>query len=309
MFPLIFKVSFNSSGNTFTGFVINSVDISSVNFYEATAGNETAQKPEIIIRPVTRKGFGMSLIGSFGQTQIDAKDITTLSDTKDLHSWNASPLYGYLTAIGVSYYFNDNIAVRSGLEFNKYSENFNLSGKFTNNTLSTDINATSYYKIIEASYDSLVTINYLTLPLLINYTSGKPGKFGFYGEGGIKLSIPARATYSVTGNYKTSGYYPSHPAVTRYLDQSDLGFYNRQDIDDSGKINMKGFNLAFYSSVGINIPLGYYSSINIGPEVIIGLSDILSDKTKYTDIFGKTYTHQPAKIKNFGIRICLAYKL
>lgn len=72
---------------------------------------------------------------------------------------------------------------------------------------------------------------------------------------------------------------------------------------------MKGYNLAFYSSAGINILLGYYSSINIGPEVFIGLSDILSDKKKYVDIFGKSYTHQPTKIKNFGIKICLTYKL
>jgi len=78
---------------------------------------------------------------------------------------------------------------------------------------------------------------------------------------------------------------------------------------EDAKFDMKGFNIALYSSVGINIPLGYYSSISIGPEITIGVSDILSDKTQHTDIFGKTYTHQPTKIKNFGIRISLAYKL
>jgi opacity protein-like surface antigen len=310
MFPLIFKISFNASGKTFSGFTINSIDISSVNFYQVTPGNNAAeQKPEITIKPVTRKGLGMSLIGSFGQTQINSPDITSLSVAKDLHSWNVSPLYGYLTAFGVSYYFTDNIALRSGIEFNKYSEKYSLSGKFTNNTLTTDINATSYYSIIEANYDSLVTINYLTLPILASYTSGKPGKFGFYAEGGVKISIPASANYSVKGDYKTSGYYPSHPAVTQYLSSTELGFYTRQSIDETDKIKMKGFNLAFYSSVGINIPLGYYSSINIGPEMIIGLSDILSNKKKYIDIFGKSYPHQPTKIKNFGIRISLAYKL
>jgi hypothetical protein len=72
---------------------------------------------------------------------------------------------------------------------------------------------------------------------------------------------------------------------------------------------MKGFNLAFYGSAGINIPLGYYSSLSIGPEVMIGLSDIFSDKKTYTDIFGRSYTHQPTKIRNFGIRISLSYKL
>jgi hypothetical protein len=308
MFPLIFKISFTASGKTFADFRINSVDISAVNFYEATSANNIAQKPEIIIRPVTRKGFGMSLTGSFGQTSINNKNIETLSLEKNMHAWNVSPLYGYISALGISYYFTDNIAVSSGLEFNKYAAKFNLTGKFTDNTLSTDINDTKYNRIVEASYDSLVTIKYVTIPLLINYTSGKPGKLGFYAEGGTKISIPADATYSNKGSYKFSGYYPA-PAIIQTVELTELGFYNKQDIDNSGKISMKGFNVAFYTSAGINIPLGYYSSISIGPEIIIGLSDIMSDKKTYTDIFGKEYTHQPTKIKNFGIRISLAYKL
>lgn len=309
MFPLIFKISFTASGKAFTNFVINSIDISSVNFYEATPGNTTEKKPEIIIRPVTRKGLGMSLIGSFGQTQINDRNITSLSVAKNLHSWNVSPLYGYISAMGVSYYFTDNIAVRSGLEFNKYAAKFNLNGKFTDNTLSTDINVSKYNKIVEANFDSLVTINYLTVPLLFNYTSGKPGKIGFYAEGGIKFSIPVSASYINTGSYKFSGYYPSNPQVIQYLSLPELGFYDKQNINETGKIDMKGFNLALYSSVGFYVPLGYYSSVSIGPEIIIGVSDILNDKKTYVDIFGKSYTHQPTKIRNFGIRLSLAYKL
>jgi hypothetical protein len=309
MFPLIFKISFNASGKTFNGFAINGIDISSVNFYQATNGTAAEQKPEITIKPVTRKGLVLSLTGSFGQTQINSLDITSLSLAQDLHSWTVSPLYGYLTAVGVSYYFTDNIALKSGVEFNKYSSKFNLTGNFTANTLSADINGHSFYKMVSAGYDSLVTVNYLTLPVLVSYTSGKPGKPGFYAEGGVKISIPVHASYSNTGYYKTSGYYPANPAATDTLSLSELGFYSRENISDTKTINLKGFNLAIYGSVGVNIPLGYYSSINIGPEMIIGLSDIMSNDKKYTDIFGKTYTHQPTKIKNFGIRISFAYKL
>jgi hypothetical protein len=309
MFPLIFKISFVASGKTFTNFVINSIDISTVNFYEAAPGTATEQKPAIVIQPVTRKGLIMSLIGSFGQTQINDKNISTLTVAGNLHSWNVKPLSGYITAIGVSYYFTDNIAAKSGLEFNKYSEKFNLKGKFTDNTLSSDINTDKFYKIVEANYDSVVTINYLTLPLLINYSGGKPGKFGFYAEGGLKISIPVSASYSNTGSYKFSGFYPSHPVTAQNISLTELGFYDKQDINKTGDINMKGFNVALYGSAGINIPLGYYSSISLGPEIILGLSDILSDKKTYVDIFGKSYTHQPTKIKNFGIRISIAYKL
>jgi len=311
MFPLIFKISFNAAGKTFTNFSINSIDISSMNFYEATPGIVEELKPDIIIRPVTRKGFAMSLIGSFGQTQIEDKDITTLSLEDDLHFWKASPLSGYLTAIGVYYYFTDNIAIRSGLEFNNYSSKFTLSGEFKDNTLSRDSNLNSYYRIVNAGYDSLVSINYLTLPILFNYTSGKPGRLGLYGEGGIKISIPVKASYSNTGYYNTSGEYPPFTEIPMevIMNETEFGFYSRENINETGTINMKGFNLAVYGSIGINIPLGYYSSISVGPEINIGVSDIMSDKTKYTDIFGKTYTHKPTKIRNFGIRISLAYKL
>jgi hypothetical protein len=265
--------------------------------------------PDVIIRPVSRKGFGMSLIASFGQTSIVNKNIESLSLENNQHSWAVSPLYGYIGALGVSYYFTNNIAIRTGLEFNKYTTEYNLSGKFVDNTLSTDLNSSQYYRIVEASFDSTVTINYITIPVLFNYTGGKPGKFGFYAEGGVKVSIPANATYKNTGNYKFSGQYPYNPPVTQFLDLPELGFYNKQNIDETGTVDIKTINIAFYSSLGINIPLGYYSSINIGPEIILGLTDILRDKKTYTDIFGKTYTHQPTKIKNFGIRISIAYKL
>ncbi|MCX6335392.1 MAG: outer membrane beta-barrel protein [Bacteroidia bacterium] len=308
-FLLIFKISFTAAGKTFSDFRINSIDISSVNFYEAAPGTSGPQKPEMIIRPVSRKGFGMSLIASLGQTSINNKNIETLSLSKDYNSWNVSSLYGFITALGVHYYFTDKIAVKSGLEYNKYSAKYNLSGKFTDKVFSTDVNSDKYYRIVEAEFDSVVTINYITLPLLVNYTSGKPGKFGFYAEGGVKISIPQKATYKNTGSYKFYGYYPDNPVVIQYLSFPELGFYAKENIDKAGTAEINGFNLAIYVSAGINIPLGYYSSITFGPEVIIGVSDILSDKTTYTDIFGKSYTHQSTNIKNLGIKISLAYKL
>jgi hypothetical protein len=310
MFPLIFKISFNAAGKTFSNFRISGIDKSEVNFYETAAGTAEVARPELVIRPVTRKGFGMSLIGSFGITSINNKNIDALTIPKDSVSWNVSPLSGFITAVGVIYYFNDNFAVRSGIELNKYSAKFNLSGKFGDKVLSADVNSTQYYRRVLAEFDSIVSINYITIPLLANFTSGKPGKFGFYAEGGIKLSVPQKASYRNSGYYRYYGFYPTYPSYAqKVIDANEFGFYTRENIDETGKAEIKGFNLALYTSAGVNIPLGYYSSVTIGPEVILGISDILSDKKTYTDIFGKTYTHQPTKIKNFGLRVSLAYKL
>ena len=145
--------------------------------------------------------------------------------------------------------------------------------------------------------------------MLFRSTSGKPGKLGFYGEGGVKFSIPVNATYNETGNYKTKGEYPAYPEAIRILELPELGYYSKENIDQTGVIDMRGVNMALYFSAGVNIPVGYYSNVNIGPEVTLGLSDIMHNINYYRDIFGYPYEHQPTKIKNFGIRISFAYKL
>lgn len=310
MFPLIFKISFNESGKTYTNFAINSVDISSVNFYKDTPEGMLEKKPSMIISPVTRKGWGVSVIGSFGVTSIINKNIEALTVATNSVAWKSSSNYGYIGAIGVSYYFNDNLAVRTGLELNKYSGKYNLTGMYTDNVLSPEpINGTMFYKVIDARYDSLVTINYITIPLLLNFTSGKPGKLGFYAEAGAKVSIPAFASFTNKGYYKYFGDYPLEPLGSQYDSIPDKGFYSRRGINQTENVKMKGINLSFYASAGINIPLGYYSSVMIGPEIAFGLTDIMRSSKSYTDIFGKAHDHLPVKINNFGIRLSFAYKL
>jgi hypothetical protein len=309
MAPLTFKISFNVSEKAYTDFAINSIDISSVNFYQTASGTLAEKKPGLTIRPVTREGFGITLTGSFGRTLINSKNISSLTESVNQHSWNISPLYGYLASLGVTYNFNDHFAYRSGLEFSKYSTRFNLNGNYQSDFSSTDVNYESYNKIVEADFDSVVTVQYITIPLLINYTSSKPGRLGFFAEGGIKISFPVSSTFSNTGNYKTAGYYPAHEEVIQYLDLVELGFINRQNLNETGNNGITGINFSFYGSVGLNIPLGYYSSLIVGPEIMIGLSDILKREKNYLDIFGKSYDHQPTKINSFGIRLSFVYKL
>jgi hypothetical protein len=311
MFPLIFKIVFTTAGNTYSDFRITGIDISSsVNFYESANGTTSISKPGIMIKPVTRKGLSISVAGSFGQTSIIDKNIQTMSMEKNFHSWNVSPVFGFLTSIGVQYNLTDNIYARSGIELNKYSENFNLNGTFTDEVYSTDVNGDSYYRIVEAGYDSVVNINFITLPLVAGYTSGKPGEFGFYAEGGLKISVPINATYRDTGNYQ---FYAA--PYGRILEAKDalllpeLGFYSRENIDISGNTKFKGLYLSLYASAGANIPLGYYSSITVGPEMNIGISDLLRQEESFKDIFSKSYSHQPVKIKYFGLRVSFVYKL
>lgn len=319
MFPLIFKIAFTASGKTYTGFRITGIDISSVNFYEASQGVANTGKPDLIIKPVTRKGLSISLSGSFGKTSINDANIESIKIDKNLHEWIVTPQYGLSGALGISYNFTDNISVKSGIEYNRYSSKFNLNSAyfhpvndFTDNVLSADENGDQYYRTIKAGYDSVVTINLISLPLLVGYTSGKPGQTGFFAEGGVKISVPNKVTYKNSGNYEFYGIYPYfEPSIDTMTAEfnPELGYYNRENIDDTGNTKIKGINLAFYASAGVNIPLGFYSSLTIGPEINIGISDVMSKEITYKDIFKKASSHQPVKINYFGLRIGLVLKL
>jgi Outer membrane protein beta-barrel domain len=309
MFPLIFKISFSESGKTFNNFVINSIDISSTDFYEDTPEGMLQKKPSMIIQPVSRKGLALSFIASFGQANIINKNLESITLENNYHEWNVSTLYGYVGSIGISYYYNDHVALRTGLEFNNLSTRFSLNGLFTDSVnLFFDPNDRLYNKKIEADFDSLVTINQITVPILINYTSGKPGKLGFYAEGGAKVSISLKSTYTNTGNYNYMGWFPGDPYGGDKTTEI-WGYYSRENINETAKAKTSLFYLSFYSSAGINIPLGYYSSIMVGPEVSIGISDIMNNQNFYTDIFGNILDHKPTKMNYFGFKISLAYKL
>ncbi|MBI5009446.1 MAG: outer membrane beta-barrel protein [Bacteroidia bacterium] len=201
MFPLIFKMSFKEADNTFTDFRITSIDLSAHNFYETTAVTAAA-KPEIVLKQISRNGLSISPAASFGRTIINNPNIESLSMNENYHEWKVTPQFGYTFGLNVNYYFTDNISARSGIEYQKYSTKFQLAGNFVNGVQSVDANGDLFYSNVIASFDSVVTINMINLPLLVGYTSGKPGQLGYYAEGGVKISIPQKVAYSNSGNYK-----------------------------------------------------------------------------------------------------------
>ncbi len=310
-FPLIFKISFNAAGKTFTDFRFNSVDIAAQNFYDAAPGTVADQKPELVIQPVSRKGFWLGFTGSYGLTQINSGDISSLSSAVTPYSWDVTNKTGFSFGVNAIYYLTDNISLKSGIEYNRFSANYTLLlDSLVNKEYSQDINLRSFKKIVDSDMDSLVNISFLTIPVTLSYTSGEPGKLGFFGEAGIKISIPLNCKYTSSGRlYETRGYYPDVDEVYNY-EQDALGwFYQKTNFNETGDVKLRGINLAFYGFAGVNIPISYYSNISIGPEIVIGLTDVMNHVNTYRDVFSNPYEHQPTKIKSFGLKVSFAYKL
>ena len=309
MFPLTFKIEFKLSGKVFSEFKILSSDIATKNFFEQSQTAENNQLPEFKIQPVTRKGSSIVIYGPYSMSNIENLDFKSLNMETNNFTWKSAPSFGFSGGIGIYYFLGNHIAMKSGIEFNKFQSNYSLKGTYQDSKLSLDVNNSNFNKRIEANYDSLVTVNFLTMPVLFNYTSGDPGKFGFYFEAGPQFSYALSANSTVTGEYKYSGFYPYNPTVIQYLSLPELGFYSDENINRKGSADISKINFSVYGSLGINIPIGYFTSIQIGPEIIIGLSDIQQKNKEYIDIFGNKFDHQSTKVKKYGMRIGIVYKL
>ncbi|MBE9468628.1 MAG: PorT family protein [Bacteroidetes bacterium] len=308
MYNLMYKINFQKSGNTYTNFTFENIDVATIEFYNQN-NDSLEQLPNIPISPVSRKGLSVLTMLSYGLSSIGNMNINALTMDENFHSWNVSNENGYKFGVMASYFISDNIGFSAGISYNTIGTKYNLQGTFQDDELSYDIDGDHFYKNIEAEYDSVVNLNYLNIPILIDYISSSPTKIGFYAKGGVYISYNVSGNYELRGNYKYSGYYPDANIQLQHLTTPELGFFNRENLDVNNSLTVKKINLSLYGGFGINIPISYYTSLQFGPEIIMGFSDISDNKKEFVDIFGKLKPHEPIKIKKYGLKFAVVYKL
>lgn len=310
---LMFKVNFKKSGNSYTAYNIESVDKTGFSYFDS--GAEVGD-PTLAIAPVTRQGMSVFATLSYGITSIKNENISSINLSENQHEWQTKNGSGLVIGGGFNYYFNDAIGISSGLELITFSTEYSLSGSFKDNEYSYDNSGNEginhYYMMVDASYDSLVNVSSINLPLVLKYNFGKPGSFGFSVDAGLKLSYTMSAKYTLSGNLATSGHYPDY-FISIYpegivQDDPQLGFVNKSNIDETGNVDLKKLNVSGYAKISFVVPVNYYSSFEFGPEVYYGIGD-LSNKTTYKDIFGKESTHKPVNVSFIGVNVKYLYKL
>ncbi len=188
---LIFKINFEKSGNSYKNFLIESVDVSSMNFY---SGAEDIEKdiPSIKIKPISRKGMFLGINLPIGFSVIKDLNLEGMSVEKNYHNWTIDKSLTYYNGgIELGYYFNNNFGIGSGVFYNTYSSSFILEGEFTDPNSSIDMNSEVFYKNVDAKkYDSIVNIKQICIPLTIRINTSEPKKVGFYFNTGIYPKSP-----------------------------------------------------------------------------------------------------------------------
>lgn len=305
-FPLSFAISFQKKGRVFEDFRIRSIDLEEDDFFEA---DSAYRAPVRQLSVVTRKGFSVEVFGSYGQTRIEDHNLLDMTLGTDHYNWSSTPGHGMTVGAGIMYNTGDHFAVETGAYYNQYVTTFTSEGSFQDIQSSVDYNGESYWKTMTTDYDSMLSYNLISIPLSFTITTSNAGKAGMYISLGGVFSYSLSGEYETSGSWQYSGYYPDHPSYIRYVEISELGYYQREEIQNSGEINGGQINLSVRASMGITIPIKYFTQIKLGPEVEWGLYDFNINEGETVDIFGNPKEHQPTYLYRFGIRLGLVFNL
>jgi len=326
---LIFKVSFTKIDKVYKDFYISNIDRKAFEYFEQQSTTEGQDIiPSIKLKGLNRKGIYISPYLLYGQSIIKDKNIETQNITNNYHEWQLEPVYKFNGGINIEYFFNNHYAILSGFGLSQYSSHFKLDSynsdsdtMFIDNNISYDINNEPYNKLISAkNFDSLVNLNYLAMPIQLKYLTSGPKKIGIYINAGINILLLIDANYkTIADKYSYMGYYESHPYFIQYLNFEELGFKERININEKGKIDLNKIIITGNISAGIIFPVGHFSCIYLGGKLLYGLTDIFNDRKEYINIFGiyeseeqgripYTSKHIHVNIKYVGLELGYSYK-
>lgn len=135
-----------------------------------------------------------------------------------------SKYYGISTGLGFSPYFTQ-------LSLNQYSNTFN--------TIDSE-NETYERRIVGNNIKENQRIYFLEIPVMLNFFLPMFKTNGFYLQTGLNMSMPIIKTYSSTGIYSYSGYYPAYNVTLNDIPYE--GFKSNIDCKDEGDLRIKRIN-------------------------------------------------------------------
>ena len=302
---LVFKISFEKTGNLFTGFKIENIDRSGLAFFQQVSQAEEQVTPSNIIQPISRKGFYLSPYVSAGYSSVMNKNISSLVLETNDHEWQIYRSFGFSAGLSLDYFFGNHIGLNIGAGYGQFSSVYSLHGNYNQTVLSFDMFNEPFYKQINSIIDSTVKLSYLQLSFQLIGLTNQPQRTGLYCKAGIITSALIDGKYDFSGDLYYWGSYPEHPVSADSLLIPELGFYKK--TDHSGDVSLDKFFLSGTFSIGINVPVSYFTTIQFGVLVQASFMDI-SKKADYTDIFGIKYAHKPVSLNYLGLEMSIRFK-
>lgn len=309
---LTIKVEFEKSDRSYTNYKIASIVVNTSEYAEVS-GNEKMEMPAMNLQENSRKGLSLGLHAGMGMHSILVSDILNQSIENGYNTWGIkTDPYSYTACFSLSYYPFQRMGFSLGISYDRYETTYGLTDSFVNKDDIVYINnfpAEECYNIVGGNYDSLIAVDALSVPLLLNFHTSKAGKFGLFAAGGASFS------YIFNSGYTSNGYlhgfytmrnntYPYDPLEFRYYDE-----WNRLPDEKKGDLTYSSINVTAIGRVGVEYYVNYFTSVKLGIYYEQGILDIEPDKSEYLNIFGKIFEHQQTLTKKQGIFIGVNYKL
>lgn len=306
---LAFKIVFVREKNSFQNFKIYGIDQSALNFYQAGEEIADADTLTFVIKSIGRKGFSAGITATAGMGSVYDKNLLN-EQVGGVNLYTTQPSLSYSAGVEINYFFSDKLSLRSGLYYSSYASDYSINnGDYSDEpNIGNDLNGDSYFKhIVATNYKQTYKLSTIDLPVQLQWISSKPRSLGFYVRGGVNLSIPIKAMSQKNGNLQYYGEYPDNPDVLKILTIPALGFYDIAGDGSDTEFNSNNYSMSIMASAGISIPIGYFLTINAGPELMWGITD-LYNQDKFTNIFGEETDNLGTTLRNYGFNVSLLYK-
>lgn len=299
-----FKLTFERDENTFKNFKIASIDKYEANLYENTT-NEARALPQNTITGINRKGLHLGGALGGGISMFNDDNLST----NPLLKWETANHVALSAEAGATWYFNNRMGISTGIAYQRFAATLSINGTFVNNEYQEDVNGDLHMRTLNAAYDSVITFNYIAIPVSFTFHSSKsPEKAGFMGQIGLVAAINASSGYTAKGNWNTSGYYEQNPLPLQIIDAPEFGFTNRNNINEIGKARINDFTLGARIMLGYSMPISYFTTLYFGPEINISLLDLQKNEPRTDEFDIETGTNK-VQMSYFSLKIGLTYKL
>jgi hypothetical protein len=184
---------------------------------------------------------------------------TTISGSLEL-TYLFSRYMGFSTGVGLS-------SCSTGLSLNSYADSVNLI----------DSEKEAYkHRVKGSGITELQKISFLSVPVLFHLQFPLTHRAGFFMQTGFNMALPISKTYSSSGTFTYTSYYPSYNVLLK--DLPVFGLVSNKTVNHNGSLELKPV------SIFANVTLGFQYFISSKFQIGVGFNynRSLSSISKYT---------------------------
>lgn len=298
----IFTITFREEDGDYIDFSIKGIDLNYKDFDGVNSKKIQSIKNAANVKPIRRVGSIITLSSYNGISNIKSQNIINQTMASELNEWEITPHFTQAYSILYYKYKTNHFGYYTGLGISSYETSYSLTGNFAGE-LTTDINDDDFIPRVDASIDSAVSLNYISVPLGIEVDIDIKKQVAFYFNTGLVLSARYSSEYTLTGDYyEYYGYYPEHDQKMQELHIEELGFYSEHNIFRKNSADVNLLNVSGFISIGAVIKTGYFTAFKIGPYLNRGLFSVQKGEV-YQNIFNKKFEFKPVKLNHTGLEV------